>query len=185
MADLTALLKPGSDDDWETPQWLFDLLDAEFHFAVDLAATRFNTKCDRYITPEIDAIDQDWHRFLHAGEVPYKRAGPAPKLAPCSGWLNPPYGRDVSRWVYKAALTGDYRTRVVCLLPARTDTTWWHKYVRLASEVRLLKGRLRFSNAENGAPFPSAVVIFGGAPAASGDPVFRFVDYRHPLTGQR
>ena len=185
MADLTALLKPGSDDDWETPQWLFDLLDEEFGFVADLAATPGNAKHERYLSPATDAFQQDWRRFLHAGEVPYERAGADLGLAPCSGWLNPPYGRDVSRWVYKATLTGDPRTRVVCLLPARTDTTWWHKYVRLASEVRLLKGRLRFSNAEQGAPFPSAIVIFGGAPTASGEPVFRFVDYRHPLTGQR
>ena len=70
MADLTALLKPGSDDDWETPQWLFDLLDEEFGFVADLAATPGNAKHERYLSPATDAFQQDWRRFLHAGAVP-------------------------------------------------------------------------------------------------------------------
>ena len=132
--------------DWETPQTLFDELDAEFHFTVDAAASDANAKCARYYTVEQNGLDQDWGR---------ERV-----------FCNPPYGRDVARWARKA-----YReaakpgTLVVLLVAARTDTLWFHDYIwnGKASEVRFLRGRLRFEldgEPGNAAPFPSLIAIY-------------------------
>ena len=128
-------------DEWETPQELFDLLDAEFGFTLDVCATADNAKCDLYFTPQDDGLKQDWNR----------------RGAVC--WMNPPYGDEIKAWVRKAHDTAAAGNTVVCLLPARVDTAWWWDYCRYG-EVRFLRGRLRFGGGENGAPFPSAVVIF-------------------------
>lgn len=125
--------------EWETPQWLFDQLDAEFHFTLDPCATYENAKCAMFYTKEDDGLSRDW-----GGE---------------SVFMNPPYGREIVKWVKKAYEEG---TEVVCLLPARTDTRWWHDYVMKAAEVRFIRGRLRFGGCKNSAPFPSAVVVFNG-----------------------
>lgn len=139
--------------DWETPQDLFDELDEEFHFDLDCCATAENTKCEKYITPEQDAL-------LLSTAWPGVRV-----------WMNPPYGRDVDRWVevarYRTFCTQDV---VVCLLPARTDTKWWHTWIWDRDkhrpydgvEVRFLKGRVKFVGAKASAPFPSVIVIFRG-----------------------
>lgn len=128
-------------DEWETPQDLFDILDREFGFTLDVCALPDNAKCPRYFTPRDNGLTQDWNR---RGEV-------------C--WMNPPYGDEIKGWVRKASETATLGGTVVCLLPARVDTAWWWDYCRYG-EVRFLRGRLRFGNAESGAPFPSAVVIF-------------------------
>lgn len=126
-------------DEWETPQDLFDRYDAVYHFALDPAATAENAKCDRFFTKEQDGLSQPW-----GGAV----------------WLNPPYGRQVGRWVEKA-----YResrspgTVVVCLLPARTDTRWFHDYCK-RGEVEFLRGRVCFGDGRGRAPFPSMIVVF-------------------------
>lgn len=127
-------------DMWETPQPLFDELDREFYFTLDACAVRENAKCRHYFTPEEDGLKQDWPR----GGVIY---------------MNPPYGRTIGKWVKKAAESG---ATVVCLLPARTDTAWFHNYIYGKTEVRFLRGRLKFGRAKCGAPFPSMVVIFRG-----------------------
>jgi len=130
-------------DDWETPDDLFTELNAEFGFTLDVCATKANAKCARFISPEQDALHMRWGR----GEV-------------C--WMNPPYGRQIGWWMDKAcgeAAVG--RNCVVCLVPARTDTYWWHTYA-MTGEIRFLRGRVRFKGAKSGAPFPSAVVIFDG-----------------------
>jgi phage N-6-adenine-methyltransferase len=128
-------------DDWETPQELFDLLNDEFHFTVDVCATKETAKCDRYYTPQDSALKIPW-----IGEV-------------C--WMNPPYGRQIGHWVAKAGHEGArYNTMVVALLPARTDTQWWWNHCATADEIRFLKGRLKFGGHENSAPFPSAIVVF-------------------------
>lgn len=124
--------------DYETPPWLFRLLDAEFQFDVDVAATAENALCPMFYTPEVDGLKQRW-------------------MGTC--FLNPPYGRAVPKWIKKAfesALCGD--ATVVCLVAARTDTRWFWDYCR-RGEIRFLKGRLHFGDA-GPAPFPSAVVIF-------------------------
>lgn len=122
--------------DWETPPDLFDELDAEFSFDLDVCALPENAKCAKYFTPEDDGLDQEW-------------------TGTC--WMNPPYGREIKRWIKKASESG---VAVVCLLPARTDTAWFHDYILGRAEIRFLRGRLRFVGATSSAPFPSMVVVF-------------------------
>jgi phage N-6-adenine-methyltransferase len=125
-------------DDWETPQDLFDELDAEFHFTLDVCATPRNAKCDRYFTPDDDGLAQRWEGVC---------------------WCNPPYGREIGRWMRKAFESAQQGATVVCLVPARTDTKWWHEYAK-KGERRELKGRIKFVGAKHPAPFPSVVVVF-------------------------
>lgn len=127
-------------DEWETPQYLFDELNKEFGFTLDVCALPVNAKCPRFFTPEENGLQQNW-----VGNV-------------C--WMNPPYGREIKKWVQKAYEESLRGTTIVCLLPARTDTQWWHKYVMKANEIRFIRGRLKFSDVNNSAPFPSAIVIF-------------------------
>lgn len=129
-------------DEWETPQEFFDELDREFKFEVDVCALPENAKCARYYTPEQDGLSQPW-----AGKC----------------WCNPPYGRKIADWVKKAAdSVKDGCPLVVMLLPARTDTKWFHRYIYGKAEIRFVEGRLKFSNSEHAAPFPSVVAIFRG-----------------------
>lgn len=126
-------------DMWSTPQYIFDELNLEFSFDVDVCATKENAKVDKYYTKEDDGLKQKWD-----GTV----------------WCNPPYGRQISFWVekaYKSFLDG---STVVMLLPARTDTKWFHEFIYNKAEIRFLKGRLKFGESKNSAPFPSMVVIF-------------------------
>lgn len=126
-------------DMWETPQELFDELDKEFHFDLDVCAIPENAKCKRYYTPEQDGLSQPWDGTC---------------------WCNPPYGRDIGQWVRRALFASVGGTTVVMLLPARTDTKWFHDYIYKRAEIRFVKGRLKFGNSKNSAPFPSMVVIF-------------------------
>ena len=127
--------------DWETPQEFFDAVNEVFHFDLDVCATLGNAKCERYFTEAEDGLSQTWDGVC---------------------WMNPPYGREISRWVQKAYASAlNPGTVVVCLLPARTDTRWWHDYVLShAQSVEFIKGRLRFSGKDS-VPFPSALVVFG------------------------
>jgi phage N-6-adenine-methyltransferase len=124
---------------WETPQWLFDALHAEFHFELDVCALPENAKCPRYFTPNLDGLKQPWQGVC---------------------WMNPPYGDEIARWVQKAFEASLYGATVVCLLPGRLGSRWWRQYVKLASEIRELPGRLKFGDAMHSAPFPSVVAIF-------------------------
>lgn len=128
-------------DQWATPQPFFDILHAEFGFSLDVCANDNNAKCGEYFTEEQDGLCQSWQR-----EAP--------------AWMNPPYGREIGKWVKKAYEESLLGQTVVCLLPARTDTKWWHDYVMHAGEVRFIRGRLKFGDSANSAPFPSAVVVF-------------------------
>ncbi len=126
-------------DEWETPQSTFDALNQEFHFVLDVCASQENAKCPRYFTREQDGLKQPW-------------------CGAC--WMNPPYGREIGKWIAKAANTARSGLgTVVCLLPARTDTRWWHEYCAKA-ELRFLRGRLKFGGSKCGAPFPSVIAIF-------------------------
>ena len=127
-------------DLWETPQYLFDKLDEEFHFTLDACALPENAKCARYYTPEHDGLSQPW-----TGVV----------------WCNPPYGRQVVRWVEKAVRSAMEGATVVMLLPARTDTTWYQNYIDPFVRPRFIRGRLKFGGAKNSAPFPSMLIAFG------------------------
>ena len=127
--------------DWSTPNDLFDRLDEKYSFTLDPCASETNSKCDEYFTIEDDGLVQDW-----SGHTVF---------------MNPPYGRIISKWVKKAfEESKKLDTKVVCLLPARTDTQWWHKYCMKADEIYFIKGRLKFGDSINAAPFPSAVVVF-------------------------
>ena len=127
-------------DEWATPQDLFDKLDAEFKFELDVCALDSSAKCPTYFTPETDGLNQDWKNFR------------------C--WMNPPYGDAIGEWMAKAADAAGKGATVVCLVPARVDTGWWWDYC-LFGEIRFLRGRLKFGESKAGAPFPSALVIFG------------------------
>jgi len=120
-----------------TPQEFFDKLNAEFHFTLDVCATSENAKCQTYYTKQDDGLAQTWR-----GNV----------------WMNPPYGREIGRWMEKANEAAKEGATVVCLVPARTDTKWWHECA-IQHEVRFIRGRLKFGDAKNSAPFPSAVIV--------------------------
>ena len=126
--------------EWETPQWLFDELAWIYGgFTLDPCATSENAKCERFFTRADDGLAQPWD-----GKV----------------FCNPPYGREIGQWVEKAHAVSLTGALVVCLLPARTDTRWWQDYAR-RGHVWFPRGRLKFGQARNSAPFPSAIVTFG------------------------
>ena len=155
-------------DEWSTPQAFFDALDAEFGFELDVAASPGNEKCGDFLTKADAWTDIDW----------------APRVC----WMNPPYSR-CYQFIKKAAQEARQGATVVCLVPSRTDTRWWHSEVwdaekhqpRPGVEIRFIKGRLKFGNSENSAPFPSVVVIFR-PPAARGTAAGPI---RRPVTGKR
>ena len=127
--------------EWETPQELFDKINAEFGpFRLDVCATAKNTKCREFFSKHDNGLEKTW-------------------WGKC--WMNPPYGRQIGQWM-KKAFDESKRFKgpiVVCLVPARTDTAWWHDYAMNGS-IRLLRGRIKFVGAKSGAPFPSAIVVF-------------------------
>ena len=128
-------------DLWSTPNDFFDKLNDEFHFTLDPCSTHENAKCYRHFTEEENGLLQDW-----GNEVVF---------------CNPPYGRQIKYWVKKAYEESQKdNTTVVMLIPARTDTIYFHEYIYHKAEIRFIKGRLKFGNAKNSAPFPSMVVIF-------------------------
>lgn len=127
-------------DQWATPQMLFDEWHALFRFDLDVCADASNAKCARYFTAEDDGLSKEW--------------------APSRCWMNPPYGRTIGRWVQKAAEESQRGALVCGLLPARTDTAWWHAHVLPHAHVVYLRGRVKFGDATAGAPFPSAVAIW-------------------------
>lgn len=133
--------------DWGTPPELFAALDREFGFTLDAAANERNAKCAKFFTPETDGLKQSW-----------KTDGAV--------WCNPPYGKEIEKWVRKAFVDSGGGQTVVMLIPARTDTKWFHRWVYGKAEIRFLRGRLKYRNAdgaeENRAPFPSMVVIYRG-----------------------
>lgn len=126
--------------EWATPQDLFDRLNAIYHFDLDVCATADNAKCETYYTKVDDGLTQRWRGRC---------------------WMNPPYGREIGRWMKKAYDESREGATVVCLVPARTDTAWWHDYA-MRGETEFIRGRLKFGGSKNSAPFPSAIVVFRG-----------------------
>lgn len=126
---------------WETPPYLFDKINAEFSFTLDAAASTENAKVAQYYTETDDALKQTWN-----GNV----------------WLNHPYGRQIVQFMQKACeeTTCGNSELVVCLVPVRSDTKWWHHFAMQATEIRLFDRRVRFVGAEHTAPFPSCLVVF-------------------------
>ena len=131
------LMFSSATDEWSTPQHFFDKLNEEFSFTLDPCANDTNHKCKKYFTKMENGLLQDWN-----DEIVF---------------CNPPYGREIGKWVKKAA---ESKATVVMLLPARTDTKWFHDYIYEKAEIRFIKGRLKFGGCKNSAPFPSMVVIF-------------------------
>lgn len=127
---------------WDTPQDFFDKLNEEFHFTLDVCALPENAKCEKFYAPEQDGLSKPWSKDV------------------C--WCNPPYGREIGSWVRRAWISSAVGATVVMLLPARTDTRWFHEYIynKNRVEIRFLRGRLKFGGCKNSAPFPSMVVIF-------------------------
>lgn len=126
--------------EWATPQELYDELEKEFEFNLDPCATHENHKCGNYYTKEQDGLSKDWDNMRV--------------------FMNPPYGREIGKWVHKAFTS--MGGVVVCLLPARTDTKWFHEYIynQPTAQIRFIKGRIKFGGHKNPAPFPSMIVVF-------------------------
>ena len=131
-------------NEWATPEHIFRQLDDEFHFNLDPCANEINHKCELYYTETDDGLSKNWGGYRV--------------------FCNPPYGRELGRWVEKAFREGHKdNTLVVMLIPARTDTTYFHDYILNRAEVRFVPGRIKFGDSKNAAPFPSMIVIFRGA----------------------
>ena len=131
-------------NEWETPQDLFDDLDNEFGFTLDVSATKENTKCKRFFTIEDDGLSKDWSHEI------------------C--WMNPPYGGHTGKWIQKAYFESCKKgSTVVCLIVSATDRSYWHDYIfPYAYEIRFLRGRLKFGKSKTSAPFASAIIVFNG-----------------------
>lgn len=136
----TDLMFSSKSNEWETPQDFFDILDHEFHFTLDPCCTDLNHKCSFYFTKKDNGLVKSWfgHRVF----------------------CNPPYGVALKDWVRKAYNERNNAELIVMLIPSRTDTSYFHDYIYHKAEIRFIKGRLRFGNAKNYAPFPSMLVIF-------------------------
>ena len=132
----TELMFSSKTDLWETPQDLFDKYDAIYRFETDVCALPENAKCKRFFTPEMDGLKQEWTGVC---------------------WCNPPYGRQIGKWVEKAVKSS---ATVVMLLPARTDTKWFHDWCLPYGKIEFLRGRLKFGGCDNSAPFPPMIVVF-------------------------
>lgn len=137
----TDVMFSSKSDEWSTPQEMFDMLNHAFKFDLDPCADESNHKCDLYYTKEQDGLKQPWGGH--------------------SVFCNPPYGREIGRWVKRASEQSKLpNTTVVMLLPARTDTKWFHEYIYHEEVIIFIEGRLKFGGQKNSAPFPSMVVIF-------------------------
>ncbi len=125
---------------WATPQEFFDKYNEKFDFKTDVCASPENAKCTIFYTEQMDGLAQNWQGCC---------------------WMNPPYGRAIKAWMRKAYESSLNGATVVCLVPARTDTAWWHDYA-IKGDIEFIRGRLKFGGHKNSAPFPSAVVVFEG-----------------------
>ena len=131
-------------DVWSTPQDFYDELNKEFYFTLDPAADEKNHKCNKYFTEKDNGLLQNW-----GGNIVF---------------CNPPYGKVIGEWVRKAHEEAQKpNTTVVMLIPARTDTKYFHEYIYRKHEIRFIRGRLKFGESKNSAPFPSMVVVMKGA----------------------
>jgi len=167
------LMFSSESDEHETPDWLFDSLNEEFGFTLDACATAANAKLPNYISPERDGLLQYWEKSTFVNP-PYSKAEkpckPNCKKKRCQkrGWHRKKRKPGCIDWVRKAYWEARAGMRVVMLLPARTDTKYFHRYIwdkkrcqpRPGVEVRFLEGRLKFKNCKDAAPFPSMIVIF-------------------------
>ena len=139
----TDLMFSSNDDSWETPPSLFNVLDMEFNFSLFPCCTKQTAKCKKFFTKEEDGLIQDWSKDIV--------------------FVNPPYGREIGKWVEKSYNEAKKGAKVVMLIPSRTDTKWFHDFIYNKAEIRFLKGRIRFLQNKkelNAAPFPTMLIIF-------------------------
>ena len=145
------LMFSSANNRWCTPKDFFNKLDQEFDFTLDPCCTEKSALCKQYFTPNEDGLKQNWGGYRV--------------------FVNPPYGRQIGKWVKKCYEEGQKpNTTVVMLIPARTDTRYFHDYIFGKTEIRFIKGRLKFINLDyegdekdrkmSSAPFPSCIVIF-------------------------
>ena len=133
-------LMSSNTDEWATPKLFFEELNKKYNFTLDPCATNENHKCNYYFTKEQDGLKQSWSD---------QRV-----------FCNPPYGREINKWVEKAYNENKNKNVfVVMLVPARTDTRWFHDYIYNKHEIKFIKGRLKFNDGKQSAPFPSMLVI--------------------------
>lgn len=140
-------------EEWATPVNVFQSIEKQlgYKFVLDVCATEENAKCKKHYTKEIDGLLQSWQKDAQT-QQDYK--------SDYAIWMNPPYGKEIGKWMKKAlneAQGGTYP--VVCLVHARTDTKWWHDYAMQADKIYLVKGRIKFGG-KDAAPFPSCIVVF-------------------------
>ena len=147
MSKINNGLMTSNTDEWYTPRGLYASLDKEFNFTLDPCCTKESAKCKKFYTKDDDGLSQDWSKNIV--------------------FMNPPYGREIKDWVEKAYKESlKEKTVVVALIPARTDTSYWHSYIfGKAKDLRFLKGRVKFEQkngkVKNTAPFPSAIIVWG------------------------
>ena len=128
-------------NEWETPMKLFNSLNEEFNFTLDPCCTKENAKCKKYYTIEDNGLIQDWSNDRV--------------------WMNPPYGYQTSEWINKAYRESLKGATVVCLIPARTDTSYWHDIIfKYAAQIRFIRGKIKFGGSKWTAPFASALIVF-------------------------
>jgi len=140
MSKLNAGMMTSKTDDWATPASYFAIVSDEFGpFDVDVCADSANAKAAKFFDRETNGLAQDWSGLC---------------------WMNHPYGKEIGAWMAKAKESASRGATVVCLVPSRTDTRWWHESVQGHAEVRFIRGRLKFGGAKNSAPFPSALVVY-------------------------
>lgn len=134
-------LLTSKNEEWETPQFLFNELNETYDFDLDVCASETNKKCHKFYSKDDNSLDKYW-------------------IGSC--WMNPPYGKSIATWMKKAYESHvKNKALVVCLVPCRTDTQWWHDYA-IQGSIFFIKGRIRFVGASQPAPFPSAIIVYGG-----------------------
>ncbi len=158
--------------DWETPPEFFDRLQGEFPFVLDVCATAKNAKCTDYFSPRDNAFLKRWHKVVPADGWAWMNSPYGDPEYPCKpncikkkcikrGHHNRKYIPGISDWIRRAYVEATKGLNIVCLLPARTDTKWFHDWVfGKCDELRFIKGRLKFGNSNNSAPFPSMLAIY-------------------------
>lgn len=128
-------------DEWETPRWLFDRLNERFQFTLDAAATKENALCRRWFTKEEDGLQFCWDGYRV--------------------FCNPPYSQ-IAKWAKQFSEQAVNASLIVALVPARPDTAWWNDFIKTADLIYFIRGRLRFGDSKNSAPFPSALAFWFG-----------------------
>lgn len=154
-------------DLWATPQALFGKLDEEFCFDLDVCAIKENAKCDSYFSPQDDGLAEEstWYNVC---------------------WMNPPYGREIEKWMKKAYKSACAGSTVVALIPNRSNAPWWHDYVMRAKEIRFIKHKVSFEGEAEGVPFwGSVIVVFGPGVTHESPRVSTYMQPKHELDGGR